>query len=365
MVHTLGFVLFIVSLCAWAAELIEIPDGVHLRGLAEWEKINAIEAVVNGKNQVVLPKAGSIDVTFSHEALCNGARYRVEPVRDLSDWVDLGRFCRKSDTEDLTFAFISDTQEFHEEHKKTAQVLNNLMESHPEIRFVVNGGDLVQTSTQTEWEQYRQIASSYYSSWIPVVPIVGNHDYRHDPHLSFFQKVYGHVTTSEHYYQLDYGNTVLIILNSNLDELEEEEQVQQTKWLEKTLEQASGRKTILVAFHHAPFTSGVGIVTMPSNPNYIRKHWEPLFKKHGTKLVLNGHEHVYERLIVDGVAHLVAGPAAGKMGHTLPWTAPGSQFLLPKTRTITVLTATKEHRLKILTYSTGGAPKVVDEFEYN
>ena len=41
---------------------------------------------------------------------------------------------------------------------------------------------------------------------------------------------------------------------------------------------------------------------------WVRAAWEPLFKKHGVQLVLNGHDHDYERIKPQaGIQYIVTG----------------------------------------------------------
>ena len=75
----------------------------------------------------------------------------------------------------------------------------------------------------------------------------------------------------------------------------------QTRWLERTLARRSGFRRI-VAFHHPPYTCGghLGSAT-------VRKAWVPLFERYGVRLVLNGHDHNYQRFERNGVTYVVHG----------------------------------------------------------
>ena len=75
----------------------------------------------------------------------------------------------------------------------------------------------------------------------------------------------------------------------------------QTRWLQRTLARRSGFRRI-VAFHHPPYTCGghLGSAT-------VRKTWVPLFERYGVRLVLNGHDHNYQRFERNGVTYVVHG----------------------------------------------------------
>ncbi len=75
----------------------------------------------------------------------------------------------------------------------------------------------------------------------------------------------------------------------------------QTNWLRRTLARRTGFRPI-VAFHHPPYTCGghLGSAT-------VRKAWVPLFERYGVRLVLNGHDHNYQRFERNGVTYVVHG----------------------------------------------------------
>lgn len=85
-------------------------------------------------------------------------------------------------------------------------------------------------------------------------------------------------------------------------------EVTQLAWLEQTLSQSTARWKIAF-FHHPLYSSG----KMHGADLKLRAQLEPLFVKYGVQLVLNGHEHFYERLKPQrGVQYFISG-AAGKI----------------------------------------------------
>lgn len=82
----------------------------------------------------------------------------------------------------------------------------------------------------------------------------------------------------------------------------------QVAWLEQTLSQSTARWKIAF-FHHPLYSSG----KTHGADLKLRAQLEPLFVKHNVQLVLNGHEHFYERLKPqNGVQYFISG-AAGKL----------------------------------------------------
>lgn len=80
----------------------------------------------------------------------------------------------------------------------------------------------------------------------------------------------------------------------------------QLAWLEQALSQSTARWKIAF-FHHPLYSSG----KTHGADMRLRAQLEPLFVKHGVQLVLNGHEHFYERLKPQrGVHYFISGGAA-------------------------------------------------------
>ena len=216
----------------------------------------------------------------------------------------------------IQFAFISDTQKYPDEHNKMAHLLFNRVKNNPP-NFILNGGDIVQDgSIESKWQNFLK-ASLPYSTSIPIVPVLGNHDYwghngkENTPEL-FKKYLMTEKDNSDGYYTLDYPQFKLVVLNSNFPKLGEENIKLQKAWLEKELEKSKQKEqVVIITFHHSPITSNLfyyGPVSIA-----MRKSWIPLFEKSGVvKLVLNGHSHLYERSLKNGIMYVVAGPFGGQ-----------------------------------------------------
>ncbi|MFF7328630.1 fibronectin type III domain-containing protein [Streptomyces sp. NPDC008150] len=136
-------------------------------------------------------------------------------------------------------------------------------------------------------------------------------------------------------YSFVYGNTAVISLDANDISFEIPANLgisggTQTKWLEAQLKKFRASKNVdfvVVFFHHCAYCTS----TTHSSEGGVRNEWVPLFEKYTVDLVINGHNHVYERTDVikknavskelpiggtaypetDGVVYVTAG-AAGR-----------------------------------------------------
>lgn len=68
----------------------------------------------------------------------------------------------------------------------------------------------------------------------------------------------------------------------------------QTRWLDRRLAELRANRGIdfvVVFFHHCAFST----TNSHASEGGVRDEWVPLFEKHQVDLVINGHNHVYER----------------------------------------------------------------------
>ncbi|TLS44138.1 metallophosphoesterase family protein [Streptomyces montanus] len=99
-------------------------------------------------------------------------------------------------------------------------------------------------------------------------------------------------------YSFTYGNVGIVALDANDVSYEIPANLgytdgKQTKWLEKRLGELRAEKSvdfIVVFFHHCAYST-----SRHASDGGVRAEWLPLFAKHQVDLVINGHNHAYER----------------------------------------------------------------------
>lgn len=133
-------------------------------------------------------------------------------------------------------------------------------------------------------------------------PSLGNHDWSANgtvPYLEFFGR--GNVWN---YYEFVKGPVHFFILDSDRDEPDGiAPESQQGIWLRKALAASTSVYNVVV-FHHAPYSSG-----RHGSTEYMR--WP--FKEWGADVVLTGHDHTYERLLVNDLPYFVNGIGGGEI----------------------------------------------------
>ena len=95
------------------------------------------------------------------------------------------------------------------------------------------------------------------------------------------------------------------------------EQSEQVVWLRRDLE-SSGRPCVLAFWHHPRFSSGRHGRQREDRGRQTDVLWRVLAEHHAA-LVVNGHDHHYERFArIDGIREIVAGTGGAKLRPVLP-----------------------------------------------
>lgn len=145
-------------------------------------------------------------------------------------------------------------------------------------------------------------------------PSLGNHDFYGpegaDPYLDYFT-----LPGNERYYDFVWGPVHLFALNSDFSEPDGINAGSvQAQWLEQQMS-ASTAPWQLVYFHVPPYSSG-----QHGSGDWMR--WP--FQAWGADGVLSGHNHHYERLLVNGIPYFVNGLGGGAI-YAVDETLPESQ----------------------------------------
>jgi hypothetical protein len=133
-------------------------------------------------------------------------------------------------------------------------------------------------------------------------PTLGNHDWdtdRGQAYLDYFE-----LPGNERYYDFTWGPVHVFAVSSDSREPDGvSRRSVQAKWLKERLA-GSDRPWKLVIFHQSPYSSG-----LQGSVDWMR--WP--FQAWGASAVLSGHDHIYERLEVDGIPYFVNGLGGGEI----------------------------------------------------
>jgi len=107
---------------------------------------------------------------------------------------------------------------------------------------------------------------------------------------------------------LVYQNIQFIFLDSQVF-FGEKGSEEQDAWLTQRLQDDQFAYSIVIT--HVPLFSSSVIHPADSQP--VRQAWHEKFAEAGVPLVLSGHSHNYERLVVDGVTYVVTGGGSSQL----------------------------------------------------
>jgi len=209
-------------------------------------------------------------------------------------------------------------------HPKTAALVKQINPS-----FVMTMGD-----NQYDDARLKDFQKYYDKTWgafkSKTRPVPGNHE-SYDPAGAFkgYKSYFGSVAypDGESYYSFDQGNWHFIALDSNT--FDDDEQID---WLKDDLA-ANTKKCVAAYWHHPLFSSGEH-----GNDPVGRPVWK-LLQANKAELVLNGHDHHYERFApqnADGKADAngiveVLGGMGGANPYDIEEVQPNSQKRLTDT----------------------------------
>jgi tetratricopeptide (TPR) repeat protein len=181
----------------------------------------------------------------------------------------------------FTFITYGDNKSGPTTHEKNA----NLMASQ-KPDFVLHNGDMVDRGFYyKQWKLFFFNPARNLLNYAPLYPVLGNHENNSEHYYNFFS-----LPNNERWYSFNYGNAHFIMLDSDLEQLEENSE--QLNWLIEDLKSNNATWTF-VSFHYPPFTAG---------GNYYRESrikrknlLHPILEEYGVDFVFNGHDHHYER----------------------------------------------------------------------
>ena len=184
------------------------------------------------------------------------------------------------------------------------------------IRFVLQSGDAVQDGSKAlQWTvSYIPLINRLtQDAGVPYFLSVGNHDVGNAIDLSDPRRVEGlrnalaanaklipaegssRRLNGYPTFAFGYGNTFFVAFDSDIPD-----DSTQFAWVKAQLEGLDRTRYVNIAlfFHHPPFSSGPhGGAKLERQAASIRARWMPLLRKHHVRLLLTGHEHLFEHWV--------------------------------------------------------------------
>jgi hypothetical protein len=236
------------------------------------------------------------DTTYHYRVYTGGV--------DLTPWTDVTfRTAPSSDATQITFAGLGDSRPGSTSSDPSTSARNVAAQmDQRDFAFAIHTGDIVYgggvcTGSDSGWNQYLRGYFDLYEDSIKQAPFytaIGNHELGsgsascgYDAYTGvYYLPENAPSGDEERYYSFDWGNIHVVVLNT--------EQTYSTgstqyNWLENDL-QNTDRRWIVAAFHRPAYSSGPH-----GSEEAVQDYLVPLFEQYGVDVVLNGHDHIYER----------------------------------------------------------------------
>jgi predicted phosphodiesterase len=164
-----------------------------------------------------------------------------------------------------------------------------------EVSAIITTGDNLYVTDPTVW------TNAY--GWveelgIPVWVSWGNHDIQSSARRQLMQSLFH--PPGRWYAKRLGGSTLVVVLDANQVGNEE-----QSAWLEETLA-AHDAGAVIVVFHQPAFSC-----SLHKSSRTVQRAWVPLFERYEVDLVLNGHDHNYQRFEKGATTYIVSGGGGG------------------------------------------------------
>ncbi len=183
------------------------------------------------------------------------------------------------------------------------------------LRFVVSSGDAVVNGQRVDMlnVSFVPLINRLTAAGLPYFFTAGNHDVTGAPAIGTPQRAVGLANllaahknlippegsprrlTGYPTYAFGYGNTFVVGFDSNIAG-----DSTQYRWVKSQLESLDRKRfvNIVMVFHHPVFSSGPhGGANVESATIALRTMYMPLFRTHHVRLLITGHEHLFEHWI--------------------------------------------------------------------
>jgi alkaline phosphatase len=176
-----------------------------------------------------------------------------------------------------------------DDDEATARMVEQVLaQTHPDSRAFTAGDNAYPSGTVEQFER------CYMPTWGRFVKrtlaVPGNHDWRTSGAQGFRATFFGGDQAQPFWRSADVGGWHVVLLDADCDKVGGcEPGSAQYAWLERDLAESQHPCTVAI-WHHPLFSSG----KHGSDPR-MRAVWD-LLDRHGADVVLNGHDHQYERL---------------------------------------------------------------------
>ncbi|MFU8862055.1 MAG: metallophosphoesterase, partial [Cyclonatronaceae bacterium] len=224
-------------------------------------------------------------------------------------------------------------------------VVSRIAEQNP--AFMIHGGDLVVDGRKTnEWFTFLETFEEL-SPHVPIMPVFGNHEYDGPIYKKLFAVPSNNDPDPDnegHWYSFRYNNSWFIGLDVYFSDYSEGSA--QYNWLVEELNGIDRNEIdhVFVWLHYGGYAS-LGY----HGPNMlVRQRLEPLFDEYNVTATFGGHNHFYERSIVNGRPSFISGGLGIHLKDFTPNSNPWSAYVEKSNHFLKVYVNGKHVRVEMM-----------------
>jgi len=298
-----------------SVELLYDAGDTDADGLVEYGTTTSYGDSVPATKRWVLEEYFSADIT----GLASNTRYYYRLTHEGTEREGWFWTAPEPGESGFTFAVVGDTRSGHTAHQAIVDaIVDELSPEYPDLYF--NTGDLVADGgDKSDWRIFFPIEEDILRHTI-YSPSYGNHEVPDLGHTNYFQKFFNSGDPISHWYAFPYGNAYFIVLNTQKSL---SPALSQGQFISAQLALAESDPDIdfIFVFFHQP-----GMTTSTSHTpsaDVLTSLFEPM-QNHNVDAVFTGHNHLYERGLINGIYHVVTGGGgAGLYNYIDPYTSDG------------------------------------------
>lgn len=211
-----------------------------------------------------------------------------------------------------------------------SKIINMTIAEAPDI--VVMTGDYVYTvnndlgTNRLRWSAFLNITERL-GHYVPIYAAIGNHDTGlavGSPMISYFLDAFEQFGEPSTYFSFDYAGVHFVVLDSEVSGPQSRITGLQSTWLTSDLTSSGSRMKFV--FVHRPLYPLSHIGSSLDENKTERDGMQQLFESVNLTLFVAGHDHLYNRMTVNGVVHLITGGAGAPLYGT-PWGGAFNHYL--------------------------------------
>jgi len=253
-------------------------------------------AIIAWEEKTWLHDLRHVEVSVTGLVPATGYVYRVNgAAKD-------GRFVTApADKSPFGFFILGDTQT---DPAVSRQIAERMLKTDPSASFALHMGDLTGNGDELEtWEREWWDPMGDFILYLPVYPVMGNHD----GDASYYLRYFGALGDNSTNYSFSWGSVQFIMLDvtGTLDENSET-----ITWLKQELEEIRDADFTVVCHHMPPYLSTAADDTGTGERQEILV---PIYERYGVALVLSGDMHGYQHHFKNNIHYVISAGGGGRL----------------------------------------------------